>query len=338
MMSMPGRESPKLAVHFIDQHVTASIPLPADHASMSVHDFVAWAVDHIENARALDIFKAIAGGNVQWFRYLRSSQPGGSQHEMDVNRKLLDSIIQKKSMPRGKQAWSVTFSAPYSFPCMRCGACCMPPSAERGFRQYLGETPPADGVYYVAIGGMPYKVKVPDGIDVLDLGTPARCAHLSFDVAEGLYGCRIHDGIRGYACKKYSCSSMLGDLHRWEGTFTKASKYPKCNACIDHACSACFWLPTRVEWFIAYTRKNNDKAVIFAEATSLLKYLREYKERVKTQAKEPARSCIDDTWLDGYMVALDDIATAAAKANPSEPRSPLQRMPARGSTVAPRAN
>ena len=150
-----------VSVHFIDQHVSASIPLPDDVSGMMVHDLVNFGIANVKNDRVRDIFVAIKEGNVKWFRYLRSIRPGGTQYAMDDKTKPLASIILKKDTPSGKGKEIISLSAPYSFPCTRCGACCMPGNANRNFSKYLGDVPPRDNKYFIKVNGMPCQAMSP---------------------------------------------------------------------------------------------------------------------------------------------------------------------------------
>ncbi|HME53748.1 MAG TPA: hypothetical protein VKM55_16085 [Candidatus Lokiarchaeia archaeon] len=296
-----------VAIHFIDQKVMVSMEMPVDVAEMTVDDFLVWAFENIEDQHVRDVLVAIREGHVKWFKYTRSHDASGALHDLDGLKKKILSLVVPRREKSTRIAGDIFFSAPYAFPCYRCGACCMPKKSDQGFREFLGDLPPDDNTYYVKINGMPCKVKPPPGIDVLDLGIPARCAHLIFDTTEGLYGCKIHDKPRGYACTHYECSSMHDEPDRWEGTFTKVPSHPTCNSCQERTCSTCFYLPIRVEWFIAYIRHHDAKAINAGFLDDVISELEEYMKKLQTNDDEALSACINNDWLEEYLVSLKDV-------------------------------
>ena len=304
-----------VAIHFIDQKVTASVRMPVDVTGMTVHDFITWALENIADQQIQEILAAIRDGHMKWFKYTRSGKTSGALHDLNGLKKKVSSLIVPRRAKNSKITGDIYFSAPYALPCNRCGACCMPRSSKHGFREYLGDLPPADNVYFIRVDGKPCKIKVPQGAGALDFGVPARCAHLSFDIVEGLYGCKIHDKPRGYACMRYECSFMLGELDRWEGTFTKVQNHPICNTCQDRECSACFYFPAQVEWFIAYIRHQKGKEMDRDFIEEMIPHLENYMKKLKTLENNIVTSCMKFDWLDGYLAFLEKLKSSIETGN-----------------------
>lgn len=296
-----------VAIHFIDQKVMASMEMPVDFAGMTVNDFLPWALKNIVDQNVRDVFITILDGHVKWFKYTRSHNANGVLYDLDGLKKKISSLVVARRVKSAKIAGDIFFSAPYEFPCYRCGACCMPKTSDQGFREFLGDLPPDDNTYYIKSNGMPCKVNVPFDVNVLDLGVPARCAHLSFDIIEGLYGCKIHDKPRGYACTHYECSFMHGELDRWEGMFTKVPIHPICSSCQERKCSTCFYFPTRVEWFIAYSRHHDIMTIDAGLINDLIRGLEEYMKNLQMNDDETLNTYINNDWLNSYLVSLKDV-------------------------------
>jgi Fe-S-cluster containining protein len=297
----------QVAIHFIDQKLVTPVDLSGEVAGLVVNAFIEWAFEHVQDQHVHDVIAAIRDGHVKWVRYTRSRNTTGTLHEVDGAKRIISSLVVPRRGKPAKIAGDIFFSAPYALPCKRCGACCMPKSSKQAFRKYLGDIPPTDNGYYIKSHGMLCRVKVPPGAEVLDLGVPSRCAHLKFDVVEGMYGCKIYDKPRQYACGAYECSFMQGELDRWEGSFQVVPAHPACDACIDHACHACYYLPLRVEWFIAYARHNEIATIDPEFINDMIRESTEYGKKLQTRDDEAVRACIDRDWLGGYLETLREL-------------------------------
>ncbi len=273
---------------------------------------------------------AIKNGHVSSFDYLRTDRENGTRYPIDYRKKLAG-IVWKKGNP-SKINGNITISAPFSLPCKRCGLCC------HGYFhcKYLGSTPPDDSIYYLEIDKIPCKVRVPKDMQVQDLGIPLRCAYLIFDSEAGLYGCKIHDGIRNPICGRYSCDYMiLNKKDALEREFGNISTFPACNACKEKACVTCSHLPVQIEWFIAFIRHNKVTTREMEIALFLKEKINEYELAIKNNVNDAIKMHADARWFDPYKKQLDEIVKAPSKCkrpypthrNPEVPSPPRVSLP-----------
>jgi hypothetical protein len=289
-------------LNFIDQHLSILVELPLDYSKITVFDFVKWATEKVDNQEACDILMAIKNGYVSSFNYLRTNRVNGTRHPID-NRKKLAEILWSKENQSNKTG-NITLSAPFSLPCTRCGLCCY----DEFRREYLGSTPPDDGVYFVEINNTPCKVHVPEKMHPHELGIPIRCAYLIFDTEIGLYGCKIHDGIRSPVCGFYSCDHMiLNKKDCLESKFGNISTFPECNACEKKGCATCSQFPVQIEWFIAFIRHNKISTRDVEVAEFLIKKINEYELVLKTNDNSFIKMYADARWFDPYKKQLEEI-------------------------------
>jgi hypothetical protein len=322
-----------IKVNFFNQHFSIVMELPVNYSEITVHDFVSWAIEHADDLAARDIFMAIKDGHVSSFEYLRTDRENGTRYPINDKKKLA-AIIWKKGNP-SKITHNITLSASFLLPCKRCGLCCYDV-----FRcEYLGPNPPDDGIYYLEIDKTPCKIHVPEKMHVYDLGNPLRCAHLMFDGEIGLYGCKIHDGIRSPACPHYSCDYMiLNKKDSLESEFGNIPTFPVCSACKEKDCITCLDFPVQIEWFIAHIRHNKIGTREMEIARFLKKKISKYELAITTNANDSIKKYADARWFDPYKKILDEIVEGPSKRKEHHSAPTSQENPYSPRTSFPRAS
>ncbi len=277
--------------------------LPENYTEITVFDFIQWAIEHASNPDARDVLVAIKSGYVSSFNYLRTDRENGTRYPID-DRKKLAGIMWKKRDP-SKIIDNITISAPFLLPCKRCGMCCYGPFR----REYIGSTPPDDRIYFLEIDNTPCKVRVPKDMLTQDLGISFRCAYLTFDGENGLYGCKIYgDGIRSTACGLYSCDHMiLNKKDALESEFGKVPIFPECDACKTKTCATCSRFPVQIEWFIAFIHQNKMTTRDLEVARFLKEKINEYELVIKNNVNNAIKMHADARWFDPYKKQLDGI-------------------------------
>ena len=144
-----------------------------------------------------------------------------------------------------------------------------------------------------------------------------RCENLVFDDIKGVYKCAVK-GRRSYICEKFICPYMEGGKysirHHDASAFSRQPDHPACAGCTrSRSCRECRQLPSRVEWFIAFARKNPVSPDHAARAGELRQHL--MASKILYQRDHGSReSCVDPSWADHLIAVLDAVAPAAPAA------------------------